>query len=74
MTENSQPGGVAGKTFKADKVEIVQLDNTMTPHATVDLYGVWPTKWSAAEFNYSTNDFHSIDVTFKYDFLQQYNY
>jgi len=74
MTENSQPGGVAGKTFKADRVEIVQLDNTMTPHATADLYGVWPTKWSAAEFNYSTNDFHSIDVTFKYDFLQQYNY
>jgi len=74
MTENAQPGGVAGKTFKADKVEVVQLDNTMTPHATVDLYGVWPSKWSAAEFNYSTNDFHSIDVTFKYDFLQQYNY
>jgi len=74
MTKNSQPGGVAGQTFKAEKVEIVQLDNTLVPHSTLELYGVWPNKWSAAEFNYSTNDFHSIEVTFKYDFMQQYNY
>ena len=46
----------------------------MTPHASVDLFRVWPTKWSAGEFNYSTNDFHTIDVTFKYDFMQQRNY
>ena len=74
MTKNAQPGGVAGQTFKAEKVEIVQLDNTLVPHSTLELYGVWPNKWSAAEFNYSTNDFHSIEVTFKYDFMQQYNY
>ena len=30
MTKNSQPGGTAGQTFKADKV---QFDNTMTPHS-----------------------------------------
>ena len=74
MTKSAQPGGTAGVTFKADKVEIVQLDNTMTPHSTVELYGVYPTKWAAAEFNYSTNDFHTLDVTFKYDFMQQFNY
>jgi len=74
MTKSAQPGGTAGVTFKADKVEIVQLDNTMTPHATVELYGVYPTKWAAAEFNYATNDFHTLDVTFKYDFMQQFNY
>ena len=74
LTKNAQPGGGAGSTFKADKVEIIQLDNTLVPHSTVELYGVWPTKWSAAEFNYGTNDFHTIDVTFKYDFMQQYNY
>tara|TARA_R110001583_G_scaffold73623_6_gene204791 strand:+ start:7967 stop:8560 length:594 start_codon:yes stop_codon:yes gene_type:complete len=74
MTKNSQPGGGAGKTFKADKVEIVMLDNTMTPHSTVEVYGVYPSKWSAAEFNYSTNDFHKLDVTFKYDFMNSYNY
>jgi len=74
MTPTSAPGGGQGRTFKVDKVEVIQLDNTMTPHSTIELYGVWPTKWTAAEFNYSTNDFHSIDVTFKYDFMSQYNY
>ena len=74
MTKNAQPGGQAGLSFKADKVEIVMLDNTMTPHSTVELYGVYPTKWAAAEFNYATNDFHTLDVTFKYDFMNAYNY
>jgi len=73
MTKSAQPGGTAGVTFKVDKVEIVQLDNTMTPHSSVELYGVYPTKWAAAEFNYATNDFHTLDVTFKYDFMQQFN-
>ena len=74
MTKNAQPGGTTRQTFKADKVEIVMLDNTMSPHSTIELYGVWPTKWAAAEFNYNTNDFHTLDVTFKYDFMNSYNY
>ena len=74
LTETSQPGGISGQTFKADKVEIVMLDNTMTPHSTIELYGVYPIKWSAAEFNYSTNDFHSLDVSFRYDFMDVYDY
>lgn len=74
MTKNAQPGGGAGSTFKANKVEIIQLDNTLQPHSTIELYGVYPTKFSAAEFNYSTNDFHTIEVTFKYDFMQQYDF
>jgi len=74
MTKNAQPGGSAGLSFKADKVEIVMLDNTMTPHSTIELFGVWPSKWAAAEFNYPTNDFHTLDVTFKYDFMNAYNY
>ena len=74
MTKSAQPGGVAGSTFKADKVEIVMLDNTMTPHSTVELYGVYPTSWSASEFNYSQNQFHQLTVNFKYDFMNTYNY
>jgi len=72
MTKNAIPG--SGQTFKADKCEIVQLDNTSTPISTLELYGVYPTKWEASEFNYSNNLFHTIDVTFKYDFMNQYNY
>lgn len=74
MTKNAQPGGTGGQTFKADKVEIVQLDNTMTPHSVIELYGVYPTSWNASEFNYSTNQFHQLTVNFKYDFMNVYNY
>ena len=74
MTKNAQPGGTAGQSFKADKVEIVMLDNSMTPHSTIELYGVYPTSWSASEFNYSQNQFHQLTVTFKYDFMNTYNY
>ena len=74
MTKSAQPGGTAGTTFKAEKVEVVMLDNTMTPHSTIELYGVWPMSWSASEFNYSTNSFHQLTVNFKYDFMNVYNY
>ena len=74
MTKSAQPGGGAGSTFKADKVEIVMLDNTLSPHSTIELYGVYPTAWSASEFNYSTNQFHQLTVSFKYDFMNVYNY
>jgi hypothetical protein len=74
MTKSSQPGGGAGSTFKADKVEIVMLDNALTPHSTVELYGVYPTSWAASEFNYSQNQFHQLTVNFKYDFMNVYNY
>ena len=74
MTKSSQPGGTGGKSFKAEKVEVVMLDNTMTPHSTVELYGVYPMSWAASEFNYSTNNFHQLTVNFKYDFMNVYNY
>ena len=74
MTKNSQPGGTAGRSFKAEKVEVVMLDNTMTPHSTIELYGVYPMSWAASEFNYSTNSFHQLTVNFKYDFMNVYNY
>jgi len=74
MTKSAQPGGTAGQTFKADKVEVVMLDNTLTPHSVIELYGVYPTSWSAAEFNYSTQQFHQLTVNFKYDFMNVFNY
>jgi hypothetical protein len=74
MTKRAQPGGTTGSTFKADKVEVVMLDNTLTPHSVIELYGVYPTSWSAAEFNYSTQGFHQLTVNFRYDFMNVYNY
>ena len=74
MTKSAQPGGQAGVTCKADKVEIVMLDNTLTPHSTIELYGVYPSSWEASEFNYAQSQFHPLTVTFKYDFMNVYNY
>ena len=74
MTKGAAPGGQAGLSFKADRVEIVMLDNTLTPHSTIELYGVYPNSWSASEFNYSQNQFHQLTVNFKYDFMNVYNY
>ena len=68
MTKNAAPGG-GTDTFKAAKVEVVMLDNTLTPHSVIELYGVYPSSWSASEFNYSQNQFHQLTVNFKYDFI-----
>jgi len=72
MTKNYKPG--VTPTFKAKKVEVVMLDNTLTPHSVVELYGVFPISWSASEFNYSQQAFHQLTVNFKYDFMNVYNY
>jgi hypothetical protein len=74
MTKSSQPGGGFGNTFKAEVAEIVMLDNTLQPHSVIELYGVYPTSWTASEFNYATNQFHTLTVMFKYDFMNVYNY
>ena len=68
VTRNSKPGG-AGTSFKAAKMTIMQLDNTMGAHSSVQCYGVWAKSWKTAEFNYSTNEFHTLEVTFRYDFM-----
>ena len=74
ISKGAAPGGQAGQSLKIDKVEIIQLDNTLTPHSTVELYGVFPTAWTASEFNYTTGDFHTLTVNFRYDFMNVYNY
>lgn len=74
MTELSAPGAAGNRTFKANKLRIVQLDNTRTPHAAIELYGVYPKSIRFAEHNYSTNEFHTIEVAFRFDFMDFFNY
>tara|TARA_R110000868_G_scaffold13711_3_gene63586 strand:- start:15157 stop:15747 length:591 start_codon:yes stop_codon:yes gene_type:complete len=74
MTKLSAPGGSGNRAFKANKLRIIELDNTRTPHSAIELYGVWPSAVKFAEKNYSTNEFHTIEVTFKYDFMDYFNY
>jgi len=69
MTKLSAPGGPGNKSFKASKMTVLELDNTNEPHAYIELYGVYPTGVKFSEKNYGTNEFSTIEVTFRYDFV-----
>lgn len=74
MTKLSAPGAPGGKTFKANKLRIIELDNMRNPHAAIELYGVYPKSVSFSEKNYSTGDFATISVDFRFDFMDYFNY
>lgn len=73
-TQLSAPGGPGNRTFKATKMRVVELDNTRTPHAAIEFYGVYPKTVRFSEKNYNSNDFATIEVEFRYDFLDYFNY
>jgi hypothetical protein len=53
---------------------VLQLDGQGKVVAGTKLYGTYPKKWALAEFNYATgNEFHTIELTLRYDFAVQYN-
>lgn len=69
MTKLSAPGGPGNKSFKASKMTVLELDNTNEPHAYIEMYGVYPTGVRFSEKNYASNDFSTVEVTFRYDFV-----
>lgn len=73
LTSNSRPAVGNQPHFKASRLEIVYLDNVKNPHSTLEYYGVYPKSWKPAEHNYATNDFHTIEVSFRYDFMNYAN-
>lgn len=64
LTENNNTG------FKAQRATIVHLDPRGEPLFETRLFGIYPKSWKTAEFNYSTNEFHTIEMTFRYDFME----
>ena len=72
MTKNAPPGGNLTPA-KANKAEIILLDNTLTPHIQIDLLGIYPNAVREAELNYAINEFHTVEVTFRYDFIDIQN-
>lgn len=51
--------------------EILELDGQMEPVSLVKLVGCYPKEYTKAEKNYATNDFDTVTVKFRYDFLLQ---
>lgn len=68
-TMGNRPSGI----FKARKVQILHLNGQGKPMYETALYGVYPKSWKTAEFNYGTNEFHTIEVEFRYDFMDHRN-
>ena len=51
--------------------EVLELNGQMEPVSLVKLVGLYPKAFNKAEKNYSTNEFDTVSVTFRYDFLFQ---
>ena len=66
-------GASRAVSFKAEKLRVIQYDGTMTPFSYVDFIGVFPISVTMAEHNYGTNEFHTLECTFRYDFVDMYN-
>ena len=62
------------KSFKANKMSIIELNHQRAPQAVIELYGVYPRSVKFAEKNYSTNQFSTVEVEFSFDFMDFYNY
>ena len=51
-------------------MKIHQLDEDLSPLASITLYGAYPKSYKTAEYNYATpTDFHTLTATFRYDFM-----
>jgi hypothetical protein len=51
--------------------EVLELNGQMEPVSMVKLVGLYPKAFNKAEKNYATNEFDTVSVTFRYDFLFQ---
>lgn len=69
--------GVFTQNFKEGKgafkvnCQLFQLSNEGKPLRHIHLYGVYPTSWKPSEMNYSTNEFHTVSMSFSFDFAVQ---
>jgi hypothetical protein len=57
-------------SFKTN-AEVLELNGKMEPVSMVKLVGLYPKAFNKAEKNYATNEFDTVSVTFRYDFLFQ---
>ena len=50
-------------------VIIHQLNGNREPISSVTLYAAYPKSYRTAEYNYATEEFHTIQITFRFDFM-----
>ena len=52
-------------------IDVVLLDNNRKPQFVARMYGAYCKNWRLAEFNYSANEFHSIELPSRHGWLLQ---
>jgi len=66
-----------GKSFTPDtyktKCRIREFNGAGEIVSVIDLIGAYPKSYTRSEKNYSTSDFDTIEVKFRYDFIEVYN-
>ena len=67
---NGGPQSPPVNGWKSQRCVIVHLDAQGQPLMETRLFGVYPKSWKTAEFNYATNEFHTIEMVFRYDFME----
>jgi|TARA_R110001583_G_scaffold26509_6_gene95404 hypothetical protein len=65
------PEMLQGKGEFKRNIKIFQLDNTGFPVKHIHLFGAYPKVWKINDFTYGENNFHTIDVTLRFDFVTQ---
>ena len=49
------------------EIDVMQLDGQGTPRNMIRLFGCYPKKIAHGEYNYATNEFHTLEMTFRDD-------
>ena len=66
-----------GKSFTPDtyktKARIREFNGAGEIQSVIDLIGAYPKSYTRGEKNYSTSEFDTIQVKFRYDFIEIYN-
>jgi len=62
------PNG-AGSGLVKGEIQLVQLATDGTPRNVIRLIGAYAKALTHGEYNYSTNEFHTLEMTFRYDYF-----
>jgi hypothetical protein len=66
--------GLSDKGVGSFKVvaDVVELNTQGQPFTFTRMYGLWPTGWKEGERSWASNEFHTIEGTFRFDFAVKY--
>ena len=61
------PGAASFSKVLKNEIDVLQLDGAGEIRNQIRLFGCYPKNITHGEYNYSTNEFHTLEMTFRYD-------